>query len=218
MQKRPRPPEDAAHEPAKKRPRPTMPSTRASAKPSPRTVEEIISFYLPAVPAEKDLHGASRLSALALTSARVALARGKIRDLSAVADEYGFSLLSGHAIGPDILRRLETWNPSRVGLFEAVWAKLVRDKFGVDELPSECQWWREFYEEQIQEEEMRLQKAGERLRKRYSVEEQRQGRKMEVTKRIRIGERRRRVGGGVVGGISRLAKLREEVRREIRKR
>lgn len=218
MQKRPRPPDDGSHEDSRKTPRPVMPPTRISAKPSPRTVEETIGFYLPAVPMDKDLCGAPRLSAVALASSRLALARGRIRDLSAVADEHGFSLLSGHGIGPDILRKLEVLNPSRVGLFEAAWARLVREKFGVSELPSKCRWWREFYEDQIQEEEMRLKRAGEKLRKMYSVEEERQGRKMEMTKRIRIGERKRKVGGGVGGGTSRLARLREEVRREIRKR
>eukprot|EP00177_Eucheuma_denticulatum_P001175 GFKZ01002126.1.p1 GENE.GFKZ01002126.1~~GFKZ01002126.1.p1 ORF type:complete len:275 (-),score=36.11 GFKZ01002126.1:636-1370(-) len=218
MQGRPRPPSDNQPSPSKKRPRVSMPASRATVSPSPRSIEETVNPFLPAVPLEKDILSVPRLSSMALASARVALARGTLKDLSAVADEYAYTLLSGQSIGPDVLKRLEMWNPMRVELFEALWAGLTKEKYGVDKLPPSCKWWREFYEEKVKEDAMKLEMAGERLRKRYSAGEEKAGRKIEMTGRIRMGDRRRRTNRSVAGGMSRIAKLRHEIRRDIRKR
>lgn len=218
MHGRPKPPADSQPSPPKKRPRVSMPATRAMVSPSPRSMEETINPFLPAVALEKDIMGVPRLSSMALASARVALARGTLKDLSAVADEYAYTLLSGQNLGPDVLKRLEMWNPSRVQLFEALWARLTKEKYGVDKLPTNCKWWREFYEEEVREDAMKLEMAGERLRKRYSAGEEKAGRKIEMTGKIRVADRKRRTNRSVTGGMSRIAKLRHEIRREIRKR
>lgn len=161
------------------------------------------------------LDGVQRLSCMALRSARCALARGKIRDLSKVADQYVYELLSGKETTPNILRKLEMLNPSRGAVFEALWARQVREKHGITELPSTFKWWREFFEFQLEREQMRLERASAKLRKQYSIAEERSGRKMETTRRIGLGVRKRRRGVGPRNApLSRLEKLREEVRRE----
>lgn len=165
------------------------------------------------------LCGAPRLSSLALAAARAAAARGRLLDLSRIADDHVFLLLATPAIGPAHLVQLERHNPSRVGVLDALWARLVAEKYGAKELPEGVIWWRELFEKRKREEHVMLEKASERLRRRYSDGELEKGRKVEMTKRIRVGPPRKRRAAGEAGVVqSRISRLREEMRREREKR
>lgn len=185
---------------------------------------ESFSGYVPVSAEEKAaaarLCGAPRLSSLALAAARAATSRGRLLDLSRLADDHVFLLLGTPAIGPAHLVQLERHNPSRVGVLDALWARLVTEKYGANELPEGVVWWRELFEKRKREEQVMLEKASERLRRRYSDGQlEKGGRKVEMTKRIRVGPpRRRRPTGEPAVAQSRMSRIREEIRREKRKR
>lgn len=163
------------------------------------------------------LYGAPRLSSLALGAARISAARGRLVDLSHMADDHVYLLFATPMIKPAHLAQLERHNPSRVPVLEALWARMVSEKYGVKELPEHVVWWREYFEKKRREEQVMLEKASERLRRRYSDGELEKGRKVEMTKRIRVGPPRRK--GGETGAMqSRISRLREEVRRQKRRR
>lgn len=137
--------------------------------------------------------------------------------MSKMADDHVFLLLTTPAIGAAQLKMLERHNPTRVAVLDALWARLVKEKDGTSKLPDKVTWWRELYEIKMREDQMRLEKASERLRRRYSDGEMEKGRKVEITKRIRVGPpRRRNAEAGTPQ--SRMSRLREEVRRHKRRR
>ena len=163
------------------------------------------------------LCGAPRLSALALAAARVAAARGRLVDLSKIADDHVFLLLATPAVGAAQLKMLERHNPSRVAVLDALWARMVMKTYAIGQLPDKVVWWRELFEIKMREEQLLLDKASERLRRRYSDGEMDKGRKVEMTKRIRVGPPKRRAGDPAVPQ-SRISRLREQVRRQKRRR
>lgn len=161
---------------------------------------------------------------MALAAARVHCSRGLVRDLSRVADDHVYLLLATPTLTPTLVASLEECNPKRVGVFEALWARIVKDKFEMSELPDGVVWWRTFYERLTMRRELDIQRSSERLRMWYSDgDRKRKERAMETTRRIRVrgpaDERRRRRGGGNgSAGLSRIARLRQEFRRDKNRR
>lgn len=182
--------------------------------PSPRTYQQMVAQFT----SSKDvtpIHGAPRLSNLSLTIARTQMSRGLLEDLSTIADDFVFELLAHSSVTPTLLARLESLNPSRVNVFEAVWARLVDAKFQERNLPDGVTWWRALYEQRVAEEQASLDRARERLRLRYSKgESDRSKRQMGRTALVSDARRKR----GRTNPNTRMGRLRMEFQRDRRKR
>lgn len=185
----------------------------------PRRFEDIKTMFASTRDVD-DLRGAPRLSTLAVNVARIYTAGGNAMDLSRLPDEFVYDVLCHNTVSPELLKRLEELNPSRVNVLEAVWARLCLSKYEVNELPEGVQWWRALYQLRVDQENGRLERATKRLRLRYNKAlEDREKRHMGKTRAIRTeGRTRRASSASASGSLSLLTRMRMEFRRDQRRR
>lgn len=188
--------------------------SRRGCPPSPRTYDEIVSMFAPVETMKID--GIPRLSSLALAAARTYASRGKLVDLSDLADSQVHEVLGHKDTDADTLEKIEKLNPSRINVLEASWARLVGAKFGIRELPPKVKWWRAFYEMKRREDQISLERARARLKQRYNAADaDKKKRVMEKTKVLAVAEKRKSKPAS--SAMSRIARLRMEVKKDRRK-
>lgn len=198
------------NDPKRKLKRKRLRKLRTDFEPSLRTYDEIVAYYTTELHITK-LNGAARLSRLSLNAARQFVARGQLDDLSKIPDDFVHDILTHADVGPEILVNLENLNPSRTNVLEAVWARLVDNKFSERALPEGVLWWRELYEMRKGEALLTFEKA-KMLMKFSERETLRKSRSLEIAKVV-IRKRKR-----PSASTSRIAQLRAEVRRDKSRR
>ena len=182
---------------------------RAEFQPSLREYDEIVAYYTTPLPKTR-INGAPRLSRLSLNSARHFVARGALNDLSTIPDDFVHDILTNARVGPQLLIKLEQYNPSRVNVLDAVWARLVFSKYGERSLPEGILWWRELYELRQEEKELSLEKARVRMKMRYSaMESMKKARSIGIANVV-VKRRKQKTSN------TRISQLREDVRRDKR--
>ncbi|KAI0561982.1 RNA polymerase 2 transcription factor S3 (Elongin) [Gracilaria domingensis] len=205
----------AQDRPVKRSPEKSVEQSRKGLPYPPRRYEDVVASF--AVTRDVDmLHGAPRLSALAVNAARIYTKGGHFFDLSSLPDEFVYDILSLDSISPELLKRLEELNPSRANVLDAIWARLCFSKYDEKELPAGVNWWRALYELRVRQENGRLERATKKMRLGYNkAQEDREKRRMGKTRVMKVEGRRRRAStGSASGSMGLLARMRMEFRRE----
>lgn len=142
---------------------------------APRTLKETLSQFdkLPwrinrTLEEAEFLGGVERLAEKCLRATKKEVVACNLVDFTGVPDDFVFGILAGTA-NSSTLEKIESHCPDKVAALDAVWAKLCQSEYKLEELPNLVPRWRALHEIKSDERNSNLDKAKERLQKRYAV-------------------------------------------------
>lgn len=158
-----------------------------------------------------------RLTEMCLERLRSRVIIGKSKGLEELHEDFIFALISHDSVKPSVLISLEERHPTLAPVLEAGWARVA----GIEILPEDVNSWRELHEVKEQREIDRMEQVRGRLRQSYRESTNRghrQVRQLTGTQPQTPKKRRGRTDPSSIPPPSLLTKLRNEHRRNKRRR